>query len=111
MKIEQTVVQTVEPTPELRTAIIDYQQAAWVLRKAEAQIEKDKAAVAAALEGTGETHIVVDGIPVTWVFPVRSTLDKKKLLAQGVTMAQIEAATTTEPGKPYLKITLPKETV
>jgi len=42
-----------------------------------------------------------------YVSPVRSSLDKKRLLAQGVTMAQIEFATVSRPTKPYVKITVP----
>jgi hypothetical protein len=64
-----------------------------------------KAAIGALYEEAGLVSGTAENGTATWVFPTKSTLDKKKLLAQGVTLAQIEAATITAPGKPYLLIT------
>jgi hypothetical protein len=72
-------------------------------------VDRAKKVLVDLYEQTGELRAICEGTGLTWVFPEKSTLDKKKLLAQGVTMAQIEAATITKPGKPYLLITLPKE--
>lgn len=49
----------------------------------------------------------VHDLNVKLVEGVSTKLDKKKLLEQGVTMAQIEAATTTKPKKAYVDIRLP----
>jgi hypothetical protein len=52
----------------------------------------------------GVDKMQVDGLNLAIVRGVTSTLDKKKLLALGVTAAQLEMATTTTPKKPYLSI-------
>jgi hypothetical protein len=60
-------------------------------------------------EETGEQSISLNGFIVTEIRGTITTLDKKKLIAQGVTVAQIEAATITRPKRSYEKITLPGE--
>ncbi len=51
----------------------------------------------------------VEGFRLKYVSPVRKKLNIKKLLAQGVTLAQIAQATDEVPTKPYTKITVPGE--
>ena len=50
-----------------------------------------------------------EGFKYRYVSPVTARLDKKCLLAQGVTMGQIDnaLAANTKPGKPYLRINCP----
>lgn len=55
----------------------------------------------------GEESLSIDGYKATFISPIKTRLDKAKLIAQGVTMAQIEMATITTPGKSYTKITAP----
>lgn len=100
---------SVEPTPALRTTVKDYMTAKLAYDRAEAALVICKTAVQEEFLNLGETHVSVDGVPLAWVCPTTSKLDQKKLIAQGVTFAQIEAATTISPGTPYLRITLPKE--
>ena len=71
--------------------------------------DKEKAAIELMREEVGVTSFSLEGYKVTQVTNLRSTLDKKKLVELGVTTAQIEEATVTKPGKPYLKITVPGE--
>lgn len=71
------------------------------------QLAKAKGTVEDAFEATGEMKLEIEGFKTTLVSPIRTKLDPKKLIAQGVTTAQIEAATITQPGKSYVKITLP----
>lgn len=59
------------------------------------------------LAESGEASLALDGYKVTLVQPVVAKLDKMKLVALGVTTAQIEEATTHSPGKPYVKISAP----
>lgn len=84
-----------------------YEKAKLALKDAEALAEKHKAAVAGIREEIGEQTVKVDGFTVTLVAGTKSKLDKGKLIAQGVTTAQIEMATVVTPSKAYTLITLP----
>jgi hypothetical protein len=75
----------------------------------EAKKEARKAVIAGIREDVGEQSIGIEGFLVTLVAGVRSKLVPAKLIAQGVTVAMIEAATEVKPNKPYTKITLPNE--
>lgn len=62
------------------------------------------------LEEAGIDKAKVDQFNLCWVRGgTTSSLDTKKLIAQGVTMAQIEAATITKPKKDYFQIRQSKE--
>lgn len=109
----QEVVPTVQLEPmveqQVRVALHEYQQAVEFAARAQDLADIRLKKVADALEESGEVGCVVDGIPMTWVFPTKSTLDKKKLLAQGVTFAQIEAATERRPTKEYFRVYFPRK--
>ncbi len=75
----------------------------------DAALDSHKATIEGLREGTDETSISLEGFKVTRISPTRSILDKKKLLAEGVTMGQIQNATVTKATKPYTKVTLPNE--
>src|ERR1035437_3365323 len=73
----------------------------------EAKKEARKAVIAGIREDVGEQSIGIEGFLVTLVAGVRSKLVPAKLIAQGVTVAMIEAATVVRPNKPYVKVTCP----
>jgi len=54
-----------------------------------------------------QAGVRMDGFTIKHVSGVSSRLDKKLLVAQGVSMAQIEAATTITPKKAYLDLRCP----
>ena len=88
---------------ELRTyAELKSQQAA--LKKA---MDKKRANIEDVLGDIGESSLSVEGFKTTLVAPVRTVLDEKKLIANGVTMDQIEASKTQKATKPYVKVTCP----
>lgn len=58
---------------------------------------------------SGENSLGIEGFKISLVSPVRSSLDKKRLLEAGVSMAQLEQGTVTKPTKPYTKVTVPGE--
>lgn len=67
---------------------------------------KQKDEVGKILLEAEEQSLTLEGVgKATMVFPVRSQLDKKLFVAQGGSLAQLENATVTTPGKPYVKIT------
>jgi DNA polymerase III psi subunit len=107
------ITQTVELALDLRTknrllnAVADYALAKRAFDEAEHALEVTKGDVQ-KLMPEGVQHLDLDGIPLTWVQGTQKRLDEKALLRQGVTMAQIEAATIETPKRPYLKITLPR---
>lgn len=70
----------------------------------DAAIETEKEAIGAAVLATGYEKLGIASSVVTLVRGVTTSLDKQKLIAGGVTLAQLEAATTTKPKKPYWKI-------
>lgn len=108
---EPTVDTDVELTPrqqqELRVAFQRYQRLKGELENTQSKLDTAKADLAVIRTRIGEVTISVDGFRSTLVWPVRSKLDKKKLLRLGVTQAQIEQATTTKPGRPYELVTCP----
>jgi len=59
--------------------------------------------------GALQEGVKAEGCSVKHISPVRTRLDKKLLVQQGVTTAQIQEATKTTPGKAYLKINTPGE--
>ena len=66
-----------------------------------------KNTVEGLLEETGESSLSIDGFKTTLVAGTRKSLDRKKLIAAGVTQAQLEAGTTETLNTPYVKITIP----
>lgn len=89
---------------DLRIAIGQYQSAVELIERGERQKTLAKELAKAAMERDGVLRAEIEGVTVQWVFPSRTTLDKKKLLAQGVTYAEIERATVTEDTTPYISI-------
>jgi hypothetical protein len=79
------------------------------LKALEAKVDARKAIIASIREDIGEQSIGIEGFQVTLVAGVRSKLMPEKLIALGVTTAQIEMATVTKPNKPYVKISVPGE--
>ena len=92
---------------KLLTELKTYQELKGQLDAIKSAMDKHKGVIGKLREETGEQSIKIDGFSVTLVAPVRSTLDKQKLIAQGVTMAQIDAATVVKPGAAYEKISCP----
>lgn len=119
-KTSVTTTQTTEVqlSPALRTKLLKKLKAFQVNKQA---IEAAEAANKSLKEDIDELFaeagefdslsagVKIDGFFTKYVTPVRSTLDKKKLLMQGVTTAMIEAATVTTPGKAYTQIRCPGE--
>lgn len=69
------------------------------------QMDEEKKTITAIMEDAGVTTLRVDNRPVCLVKGATSSkLSKPKLLAQGITMAQIEAATTRSPKKTHLRM-------
>jgi hypothetical protein len=66
-----------------------------------------KATIGRIQEETGEVSLAIEGFKISLVSPTRSTLDKKLLLLNGVSMGQIENSTVTKATKPYVKVTVP----
>lgn len=99
--------------PQLRRKLLNELRAFAELKSQykalELAMNKHKDAIGRLREETGEQSIALEGFKVTQVTQTRSTLDKKLLLEQGVTMGQIENATVTKPGRPYTKVTTPGE--
>lgn len=94
---------------KLLTELHAYQELKQQYKALEFALDAHKATIERLREETGEQSIALEGFKVTQVTQIRSTLDKKLLLEQGVTMGQIENATITKSGRPYTKVTTPGE--
>lgn len=82
------------------------------LKALEIAKKKIKVTVEEMFTKAGEFHALqtgakVEGYSMKYISGQSSRLDKKKLLGMGMTLAQLEDATTTTPSRPYLKITSP----
>ena len=106
----------------LLTSLRVYGELSQQMKAIKLAMTKAKGNIEEQLIDSGETSISIDGYKAkggtalydavygykaTYVSPVRSYLDKMSLLANGVTMAQIENSTISKPGRPYVKVTLP----
>jgi uncharacterized Fe-S cluster-containing protein len=69
----------------------------------------EKLAVEGIMKEAGIKKMRFNDRPISWVEGTTSKLDEKKLIALGVTLAQIHDATTITPKKPYLTIGKAKE--
>ncbi len=100
---------TLKPTVrrQLLTELKTYAELKSQAKALEQAMEMHKAKIGAIRAETGETAIEIEGFKITYVTGERKILNKELLLQQGVTMAQIEAATETKPNKPYDKVTCP----
>jgi hypothetical protein len=92
---------------KLLTKLKMYQELALQLATIKGAMAKGRDDIDALREETGEKSLAIEGFKATLVEPIRSKLEPKKLLAQGVTLAMLELATVVKPGKPYLKVTCP----
>lgn len=106
LTVEQTV--EVELAPEvaqfLRAALENYDE--WKAKFDKAEIEKKAAskAIQEVLDIVGTKSFRFEGRMVSLVEGTTSYLDEKKLLALGVTLAQIHDATVTVPKKAYAAV-------
>lgn len=91
----------------LLTSLRVYGELKTQLEAIKLEMSKAKDNIEGALIDTGETSIALDGYKATYVSPVRTHLGKQKLIASGVTLAQIEGATIVRPGKSYVKVSTP----
>lgn len=111
--VSTTTKEDVKIKPRIKTALLAELKAYAALRTQlkgiEAEMEQKKAKIGRFREEVGVTSLDIEGFKVTQVTNLRSTLDKMKLIEMGVTMEMLEEATTTKPGKPYEKITVPGE--
>lgn len=110
-KVEAKITEEVTLKPvvakKLRTELKAYQEIVEQIKALEQAKDAHKTAIGKIRASTGHGSIAIDGFKVTEVPGVSSKLDPEKLIAQGVTTAQIEAATVTTPKRPYERITLP----
>lgn len=107
-----TVVQTVTLKPhqkrKLSAALHAYGDIKQQIEALEEALAVHKTEIESIREASGATCIEQDGYKVTLVQPKdRLVIDEKKLLAQGITMTQIENAKDAKPVKAYTKVTLP----
>lgn len=73
------------------------------------QMDIERMAIGHILDEHGVDKAKIEGFGLEWHRgETTKKLDAMKLIAQGVTMAQIEAATTEKPKKDYFKINPPR---
>jgi hypothetical protein len=111
MKPTITTTQTTEVQlePKLVTKLTNelaiYAELEAELELSKQALDAQKSKVTQLAEQTGEKSFGVNGHKVTLVEGTTSSLDKKKLIALGVTTAMLEEATVTKPKKAYWLIT------
>jgi hypothetical protein len=110
MSLSQTteLIAAVELSPELQTrlhsSITQYTGLQEQITMLEEMAAAEKVSIMAILEEGETDKVTQDGYHVAIVTGSSSSLDKKKLVALGVTEAMIAAATTTKPKKPYVML-------
>ncbi len=110
---KQEATQQVTLTPQLRRKLLTelhvYARLDDQVKVLEAAKAKKKDEIDKLRDQAGTDSLAVDGYKVTLVAPMRSTLDKKKLVSLGVSIETIENATVATPGRPYTRISRPGE--
>ena len=100
----------IEIAPELRLEVAAKLGEFFAIQQAIKALEADADAIKAELALTLDEDALNAGVNVEGagrlklVYPTTSKLDPKKLIAQGITVAQIENATVHKPGRAYLKL-------
>ena len=75
-------------------------------------MKKHRETIEGVMKDIGEESIKLDGYTATVVSSTRKTLDKKKLMTLfGLTVDQLDQASTESTTKPYVKVTCPNEKV
>lgn len=113
VSLQGTVTEQVQLAPAARVQLLKDLRA-FAKAKADIKVLEAKAAllnakVDALREAEGLDKFEIDGFSVTLVAPVREVLDKQKLVSLGCKVEWLTKATSSEPTKPYTKITPPKK--
>lgn len=113
LSLVTTTVQAVTLKPlvakKLTVALETYQTLRTEIKALQAALALEQERIEAIRTSVGAPSFEFKGAKITRVEGVSSKLDQKKLIALGVTTAQIEKATVYTPKKAYTKITLPGE--
>lgn len=107
-KLSTDTETTVELAPEtqaaLHSALSMYTGLKEQIELLEGLMDEERAKMQALLEEAGTDKALHDGYHVSIIRGTSSSLDKKKLIAQGVTEAMIERAATIKPKRPYVAV-------
>jgi flagellar motility protein MotE (MotC chaperone) len=93
----------------LRDELAEYAALNAAYKQAEAERDAKIADIEELREQIGETSVSFEGATITRVGGTTKTLDKKKFVELGGSLAMLENATTESPKKAHTKVTLPKE--
>jgi transposase len=111
LSVTATVTKEVTLAPALKTrylqALKSYAKLKTQREALDFAMKQHREQVEAVLAESGETSLALEGYKTTLIAPVRKQLDQKKLLALGVSMDIIQAATVEVATTPYIKITVP----
>ena len=115
--VTTTVKRTVTLRTQLRMAIMprlaEYARLAIQEAALRAELTNRKHQLEEMFENAGQAEVLdsgldIEGFKLKIVRGMQTSLDKKFLMEEyGVTAEMLEAATTSKPKKPYLKVTLP----
>jgi hypothetical protein len=115
VSVTTTVTKTVKLLPSLRRQLLVELAAAQkdkiAMKAAEGRYEKRKAKIRALRESTGNASLEIDGYTTSDVTGTMTRWDEKRMLAHGLSMAEIEGFKVTVPKKPYEKVTFPSDRV
>jgi len=113
--VTTTVTKTVKLLPSLRRQLIVELTAAQkeklFLKAAEEKWDKRKAKIRKLREQAGVETLEIDGYTVSNVTGTMTRWDEKKMLAHGLSIAEIESFKVTTPKKAYEKISFPAKTL
>jgi hypothetical protein len=113
--VKTTVTKTVKLLPSVRRQLLVELAAAQkdkiAMNAAEYRYNQRKAKIRSIREKTGESSLEIDGYTVSDVTGTITQWDEKKMLAHGLSMAEIESFKVVKPKKPYEKITFPSDKV
>ncbi len=113
--VTTTTTQVVKLLPSLRRQLLVELAAAQKeklsLKAAEDKWDARKAKIRKLREQAGVETLEIDGYIVSNVTGTMTQWDEKKMLAHGLSMAEIESFKVTRPKKAYEKVTFPAQKV
>lgn len=113
--VQTTQTVTVKLTPALRRKLLAklhaYQEHKMVRDAADAELKTLRGAIEGLFVDADEVAALksgaeIDGFKTRLIQPSRSSINKKKLVAMGVSLDEV---TDVRPGTPYVKVTVPGE--
>jgi hypothetical protein len=113
--VTTTTTKVVKLLPSLRRQLLvelsTAQKHKLAMKQAEEKYDRAKAKIRSLREKAGVESLEIDGYTTSNVTGTMTQWDEKKMIAHGLSIAEIESFKVHKPKRPYEKVTFPSEKV